>query len=287
MGLAVEIFVDLRFIVEFFVDLGLAVEICVNLGLIVIIRKLTAFTGVLPDTRVAVPHPDGIGIAYNGPVAVIAGIVGRVQCLVIGVPPNRALADLLGKRGVVFGVVHALAGAGCCIAHGPAAGLLGTVRSSLGVGRGCLDGLDVLIRVLNGVLIFLHNSGTISRSIRAGSCLAHKVCQRLGFAGILQVPLLYRIALDDQLQGRGSRHTATCQDFQYRVEHSVLGGHLGRDSHIYKGAPLIAPQHRVVNVQVVALAHAYIGLSILGQLVGRAAFIQCHSQNRYCFIELH
>lgn len=150
-----------------------------------------------------------------------------------------------------------------------------------------LGSSSFLIRVLNGVLIFLHNSGTISRSIRAGSCLAHKVCQRLGFAGILQVPLLYRIALDDQLQGRGSRHTATCQDFQYRVEHSVLGGHLGRDSHIYKGAPLIAPQHRVVNVQVVALAHAYIGLSILGQLVGRAAFIQCHSQNRYCFIELH
>ena len=269
MGLVVEIFVDLRFIVE----------ICVNLGLIVIIRKLTAFTSVLPDTRVAVPHPDGIGIAYNGPVAVIAGIVGRVQRLIIGVPPNRALADLLGQRGVVFGVVHALAGAGCRIAHGPAAGLFCTGRSGLGVSRGCLDGLDVPIRVLNGILIFLHNSGTISRSIRAGSCLAHKVCQRLGFAGILQVPLLYRIALDDQLQGRGPRHTATCQNFQYRVEHAVLGGHLRRDSHIYKGAPLIAPQHRVVNVQVVALVHPHVDLGICRQRVGAAALVQRYRQD--------
>ena len=221
LSLAVEIFVDLGLAVEFFVDLGLVVEFFVDLSLVVIIRKLTAFTSVLPDTRVAVPHPDGIGIAHNCPVAVVAGIVGRVQRLVIGVPPNRTLADLLGQRGVVFGVVHALAGAGCCIAHGPAAGLFCTGRSGLGVGRGCLDGLDVLIRVLNGVLIFLHDSSTISRSIRAGSCLAHKVCQRL--------PLAVR-------QGR------QVPNFAYLIAvHNTAIRHLGRYVQFFGVAHVLQP----------------------------------------------
>ena len=260
--------------------MGLIVEICVNLGLIVIICKLTAFTGVLPDTRVAVPHPDGIGIAYNGPVSVVAGIVGRVQRLVVRVPAYRALADLLGQRGVVFGVVHTLAWAGCCIAHGPAAGLLGTGRSGRGVGRRGLDGLDVLVHILDARLIIPHDFGV-------GGHLSGQHLHGLIFIRTFKHPILHRVPVDVQPQGGHTGHTTARQHLYHWGERAAAGRHLGSHGHINCAAVAAHAQRRVVDIVPVFFIHPQVDIRAGGQCPGLPALVQGHGQHRERIVVLH
>ena len=250
------------------------------MSLIVIIRKLTAFTSVLPDTRVAVPHPDGIGIAHNGPISVVAGIVGRVQRLVVRVPAYRALADLLGKRGVVFGVVHTLAGAGCCISHGPAAGLLGTGRCGRGVGRCGLDGLDVLVHILDARFIIPHDLGV-------GGHLSGQHLHGLVFVRAFEHSILHRVSVDVQPQGGHTGHTTARQHLYHRGERAVAGRHLGSHGHINCAAVAAHAQRRVVDIVPVFFIHPQIDIRAGGQCPGLPALVQGHGQHRERIVVLY
>ena len=206
--------------------------------------------------------------------------MGRVQRLVIGVPPNRALADLLGQRGVIFGVVHSLTGARCRIAHGPAAGLFCTGRSGHGVGRRGLDGLDVLAHILDARFIIPHDFGV-------GGHLSGQRLHGLVFVRAFEHSILYRVSVDVQLQSGHTGHTTARQHLYHRGERAVSGRHLGSHGHIYCAAVAAHAQRRVVDIVPVFFIHPQVDIRAGWQCPGLPALVQGHGQHRERIIVLH